>query len=131
MSLKTRLSALALALTSATAVQAANIEFNSKLVDADALVIFQAGESSTDLDFLDRDTRKQLQRAIAADQFKGGYGKTLEVLAPVDSDYERIYLVGVGDSEQLNASKMTKLGGNLHATFEAKELANVALLLIS
>ncbi|MEI5638756.1 MULTISPECIES: leucyl aminopeptidase [unclassified Pseudoalteromonas] len=127
MSLKTRLSALALALTSATAAQAANIEFNTKLVDADALVIFQAGESTTDLDFLDRDTRKQLERAIAAEKFKGGYGKTLEVLAPVDSDYERIYLVGVGDSEQLNASKMTKLGGNLHAKFEAKELAHVAL----
>lgn len=122
MSLTTRLSALALAVASLASANAADFKFNSTLSDADALVIFQAGENQSNLKFLDKDTRKQLQRAIAAEDFKGAYGKTVEVLAPVDSDYKRIFIVGLGESEQLDASKLTKLGGNLHAKFEAKKL---------
>ncbi|TMN35610.1 leucyl aminopeptidase [Pseudoalteromonas sp. S2755] len=127
MSLTTRFSALALAVASMTSANAADFEFNTKLADADALVIFQAGENQSNLKFLDKDTRKQLERAIAAEDFKGAYGKTVEVLAPVDSDYKRIFIVGLGDAGELNASKMTKLGGNLHAKFEGKKLENVAV----
>ncbi|WP_440053102.1 leucyl aminopeptidase [Pseudoalteromonas sp. T1lg65] len=127
MSLTTRLSIVALAIAGSTAANAATISFSNKLQDANTLVVFQAAEQNAELGFLDKDTRKQLSRAIKSQDFAGEYGSTLELLAPIDSDYERILLVGLGDTNVLGASEMAKLGGNIHAHLETKKAADVAL----
>jgi leucyl aminopeptidase len=116
-----QISAIALAVSASSAF-AADFNFNSKLSKGDALVVFQAGETATQFDFLDRDTKKQINRAIKTAEFKGAYGKTLEVIAPVDSDYDRILVVGLGEEDKLDSAKMAKLGANLHAKLEGKKV---------
>ena len=126
MKLLSSMSAISLALLS-TSTLAADVNFTSKLAKGDALVVFQNVGSDADLKFLDRDTRKQLQRAIKTDSFTGKYGKTLELIAPIDSKYSRIVVVGLGESNALTAAKMAKLGGNIHAKLEDKKVATVSL----
>ena len=126
MKLLSSMSAISLALLS-TSTLAADVNFTSKLAKGDALVVFQNVGSDADLKFLDRDTRKQLQRAIKTDSFTGKYGKTLELIAPIDSKYSRIVVVGLGESNELTAAKMAKLGGNIHAKLEDKKVATVSL----
>lgn len=121
-----QISAIALAV-SATSAFAADFNFNSKLSKGDALVVFQAGEAATQFDFLDRDTQKQIKRAIKTAEFKGTYGKTLEVIAPVDSDFDRILVVGLGEEDKLDSAKMAKLGGNLHATLEGHKVNKASI----
>ncbi|TMO85417.1 M17 family peptidase N-terminal domain-containing protein, partial [Pseudoalteromonas ruthenica] len=90
-SLSTRLCALSVALFGSASALAADIQFTSKLNEkTDALVVFQDSEQSNAFKFLDRDTRKQLTKALEADKFTGDYGKVVEVLAPVDSKHKRI-----------------------------------------
>ncbi|MFC3032123.1 leucyl aminopeptidase [Pseudoalteromonas fenneropenaei] len=124
MNLKLTMTALALISASATA---ADIEFTKRINDADALVLFQSNAAASSYSFLDKDTQKQLTKALAAEQFKGDFGKTVELLAPVDSKYSRILVVGLGDTEQLDVSKLTKLGGNIHAKLQAKKVGSISV----
>jgi leucyl aminopeptidase len=126
MKLLSSVSAISLALLSGHSF-AADFNFTSKLASGDALVVFKNSGSDTHLKFLNRDTRKQLQRAIKTDEFTGKYGKTLEVIAPINSKYSRILVVGLGNSNELTAAKMAKLGGNIHAKLEDKKVATVSL----
>ncbi|QTL34592.1 leucyl aminopeptidase [Pseudoalteromonas viridis] len=128
MPLSTRLCALSVALFGSASALAADIQFTSKLNEkTDALVVFQDSEQSNAFKFLDRDTRKQLNKAMEADKFSGDYGKVVEVLAPVDSKHQRILVVGLGERDELDSAKMAKLGGNLHAKLEQKEAATVSV----
>ena len=121
-----QISAIAVAV-SATSALAADFNFGSKLGKGNALVVFKASDESTQFDFLARDTKKQINRAIQSSEFKGAFGKTLEVIAPIDSSFERIYVVGLGDEEKLDAAKMAKLGGNLHAELEGKKVSQASI----
>lgn len=131
MKLSSSLSAISFAILSANNAFAADINFTSKLSQGDALVVFQNTDSDANLKFLDRDTRKQLKRAIKTESFSGKYGKTVEVIAPTDSKYDRILVVGLGDSAELTSAKMAKLGGNIHAALEAKKVTNASIALDS
>ncbi|TQF70694.1 leucyl aminopeptidase [Pseudoalteromonas luteoviolacea] len=127
MSIISRLSTVAIALGASLSAHAADIQFTSKLQDAKSLVVFKAEDQKASFKFLDKATRTQLSKAIKTENFEGKFGKTVEVIAPVSSDYARILVVGLGKEDELNASKMTKLGGNLHAKLEDKKSETVAI----
>ncbi|CCQ11813.1 Cytosol aminopeptidase PepA [Pseudoalteromonas luteoviolacea B = ATCC 29581] len=124
-----RLSAVAISLLVSQSAFSAQFDFSDKLSQTDALVLFQSENEKASLSFLDKDTRAQLEKALATEAFTGTFGKMVDVLAPVDSKYSRIVMVGLGNNEDLNASTMTKLGGNLHAYLESKKVNTAALSL--
>ncbi|OHU86996.1 MULTISPECIES: leucyl aminopeptidase family protein [Pseudoalteromonas] len=127
MKLMTHITAVALAVASSGSALAAQFEFTSKLTDGDTLVLFQATDTKTEFKFLDKDTRTQLNKAVKATAFSAEYGKSLEVLAPIDSDYDRIVLVGLGETDELTIAKMAKLGGNVHASLAQKKANKVVM----
>ncbi|MBQ4850627.1 leucyl aminopeptidase [Pseudoalteromonas sp. MMG012] len=131
MKLSFSLSALSFAVLSSASAFAADFNFTSHLVKGDALVVFQNSDGNANLKFLDSNTRKQLERATKADAFTGEYGKTVEVIAPIDSKYSRILIVGLGKKETLTNAKMAKLGGNIHAKLESKKVVSASLALAS
>jgi leucyl aminopeptidase len=52
-----------------------------------------------------------LERAAAADRFKGKNGSALELLAPAGLDVARLIVIGVGKARDLKAQDFVKLGG--------------------
>jgi leucyl aminopeptidase len=52
-----------------------------------------------------------VNRAAAADRFKGKNGSALELIAPPDLDVSRLVILGVGKSRDLKAQDFVKLGG--------------------
>jgi leucyl aminopeptidase len=52
-----------------------------------------------------------VQRAAAADRFKGKFGATLDLLAPAGLAVDRLIVVGLGGAADLKAPEMLKLGG--------------------
>jgi leucyl aminopeptidase len=52
-----------------------------------------------------------LERAAAADRFKGKNGSALELLAPAGLEVSRLIVIGVGKARDLKAQDFVKLGG--------------------
>ncbi|CAH9061022.1 Cytosol aminopeptidase [Pseudoalteromonas sp. CIP111854] len=127
MKLLTKISAMTFALASISSAQATNIEFTSKLSAGDTLVLFNNTDRKNHFKFLDKDTQKQLSKALTSANFKAEYGKSVELLAPVDSDYERIVLVGLGKENELTHAKIAKLGGNIHAQLKEQNASQIVL----
>lgn len=125
--IKFRLGAIAAASAVCFSVNAADIQFSDSLAKADTLVVFQAKGTDNDFSFLKKSTKKQLEKALASEDFSGEYGKFLDLIAPIDSKYDRIVVVGLGEKDKVTEGKLTKLGGNLHAHLEAKKAKAVAL----
>ena len=123
------LSAIALGLTLATQVNAAEFTFAKSIKPNDnTLVLFLDTDSQVaNFNYLKPETQTHLNKVIEFSDFKAGYGKTLEVIAPNGSDHQRILLVGLGEQPKLNAAKMAKLGGNVHAKLQSAKQANVSL----
>ncbi|MCZ4251777.1 MULTISPECIES: leucyl aminopeptidase [Pseudoalteromonas] len=123
------LSAIALGLTLATQVNAAEFTFAKSIKPNDnTLVLFLDTDSQVaNFNYLKPETQTHLNKVIEFSDFKAGYGKTLEVIAPNGSDHQRILLVGLGDQPKLDAAKMAKLGGNVHAKLQSAKQANVSL----
>ncbi|WP_304637425.1 MULTISPECIES: leucyl aminopeptidase [Pseudoalteromonas] len=124
-----RLSAIALGLTLATQVNAAEFTFAKSIKPNDnTLVLFLDTDSQVaNFNYLKPETQTHLNKVIEFSDFKAGYGKTLEVIAPNGSDHQRILLVGLGEQPKLDAAKMAKLGGNVHAKLQSAKQANVSL----
>ena len=123
------LSAIALGLTIATQVNAAEFTFAKSIKPNDnTLVLFLDTDSQVaNFNYLKPETQTHLNKVIEFSDFKAGYGKTLEVIAPNGSDHQRILLVGLGEQPKLDAAKMAKLGGNVHAKLQSAKQANVSL----
>ncbi|WP_289096593.1 leucyl aminopeptidase [uncultured Pseudoalteromonas sp.] len=123
------LSAIALGLTLATQVNAAEFTFAKSIKPNDnTLVLFLDTDSQVaNFNYLKLETQTHLNKVIEFSDFKAGYGKTLEVIAPNGSDHQRILLVGLGEQPKLDAAKMAKLGGNVHAKLQSAKQANVSL----
>lgn len=123
------LSAIALGLTLATQVNAAEFTFAKSIKPNDnTLVLFLDTDSQVaNFNYLKPETQSHLNKVIEFSDFKAGYGKTLEVIAPNGSDHQRILLVGLGEQPKLDAAKMAKLGGNVHAKLQSAKQANVSL----
>ena len=123
------LSAIALGLTLATQVNAAEFTFAKSIKPNDnTLVLFLDTDSQVaNFNYLKPETQTHLNKVIEFSDFKAGYGKTLEVIAPNGSDHQRILLIGLGEQPKLDAAKMAKLGGNVHAKLQSAKQANVSL----
>ncbi|URQ84840.1 leucyl aminopeptidase [Pseudoalteromonas sp. SCSIO 43088] len=123
------LSAIALGLTLATQVNAAEFTFAKSIKPNDnTLVLFLDTDSQVaNFNYLKPETQTHLNKVIEFSDFKAGYGKTLEVIAPNGSDHQRILLVGLGEQPKLDAAKMANLGGNVHAKLQSAKQANVSL----
>ena len=82
------LSAIALGLTLATQVNAAEFTFAKSIKSNDnTLVLFLDTDSQVaNFNYLKPETQTHLNKVIEFSDFKAGYGKTLEVIAPNGSD---------------------------------------------
>ncbi|NOU49030.1 leucyl aminopeptidase [Pseudoalteromonas sp. JBTF-M23] len=127
MKLLTKLSTIALTVASIGNAEAAQFKFTSHLAEAGTLVVFKNTQDESDFTFLNKATRKQLNKAVNSAGFTAQYGKTMQLLAPTNSKYERIVLVGVGDKDEFNAAKAAKLGGDIHAFVKNHNGKNIAL----
>jgi len=123
------LSAIALGLTLATQVNAAEFTFAKSIKPNDnTLVLFLDTDSQVaNFNYLKPETQTHINKVIEFSDFKAAYGKTLEVIAPNGSDHQRILLVGLGEQPKLDAAKMAKLGGNVHAKLQSAKQENVSL----
>lgn len=62
-----------------------------------------------------------LLRAAGAAKFEGGFGKTIELLAPADSELDRVVVLGLGEVSKLEPGAWRKLGGKAAAALEGVE----------
>ncbi|GHC68753.1 leucyl aminopeptidase [Limoniibacter endophyticus] len=69
----------------------------------------------------------RVERAAQVAEFRAKQGKTLEILAPGESELDRIIVVGAGKVEQLNEQAWMNLGGSVAAQFRNATEASVAL----
>lgn len=122
-------SLLALALTASTAMPVAAEQFNfsnATTSDADTLVLFTHEKQDENV-FSNYPFARQLNQAIAANEFSGKFATKLEVVAPQNSIYKRVMVIGLGDDNSLTQSELTKLGGKLSGMLEQKYIKNIAV----
>lgn len=62
------------------------------------------------------DAGSTISAAIKAASFKGGFGKTLDIWTPANSDLDRIIVVGLGPVEKLEEIHWLRLGGCIKAS---------------
>lgn len=67
-----------------------------------------------------------VQKIIQQEKFSGKHGKKLEILAPV-SGYQRVLLLGAGDSNKLNQVIATELGAELAAYLDKSHAEKVTV----
>ncbi|RUO26857.1 peptidase M17 [Aliidiomarina minuta] len=95
---------------------------------ADTIVILvPADTDSLNVGGLDRETKTQLERAMQVEEFKGGAGSILEVLAPAGSSANRILLLGVGDLSDATRVTNEKAGAELVIKLNAAKSEHVVL----
>ena len=70
-----------------------------------------------------------LRRAIKASRFKGGFGKKLDLLVPEGTGLERITLLGVGKTKDLDEHSWIRLGGKMVAALDGAKQASIAVSL--
>lgn len=85
------------------------------------VVILANGENEMGASGRALDANGGISAAIKAAKFKGGFGKTLQILTPKDSAHDRILVVGVGSVDKLNEYDWLRLGGRIRSS-----LADVA-----
>ena len=75
----------------------------------------------------DLDKDGVLSKAIKAADFKGGFGKTLDVLTPAGTGYDRVLLIGTGDETKLTEYSWLRLGGKAASLLSgAKQITFIA-----
>ena len=74
---------------------------------------------------LDRKTKGALTRAMKASRFKGFKTHSLHVLAPAGTNLSRIYLLGLGKPEEMDALRVQAAGGRIFEAFASTGLAEV------
>ena len=73
------------------------------------------------------DTKGLLTKAMKVADFKGGFGKTLDILAPADSGLDRIIVAGLGDLGKLTEYHWLRLGGKLGGLLKKSKKSDVML----
>jgi leucyl aminopeptidase len=125
--MKKSLITLALSATIAMPVAAEQFTFSAnKTSDADTLVVFKHQKQSNDT-FANYPFSAQLAEAIEANEFTGKFASKLEVLAPQNSIYKRVIVIGLGEDESLEQAELTKLGGQLSGMLEKKYIENITI----
>ncbi|WP_372767608.1 leucyl aminopeptidase [Pseudoalteromonas sp.] len=119
--------ALALSATSAMPVVAEQFHFNAATSpDSDTMVIFKHENQNNDV-FSNYPFSAQLAEAIEANDFNGKFASKLEVIAPQNSIYKRVIVIGLGEDNTLEKAELTKLGGQLSGMLEKKYIENIAV----
>jgi leucyl aminopeptidase len=116
------------ALTCSSIVAAEKITFETSVSKTtDTLVVFH-GKNQSNMIYkkYNKKANGQLDKAIAASNFTGNYGKFIEILAPNNLAYQRVVIVGTGE-KTLSKDKLTKLGANLSAKLEKKSISNITI----
>ncbi len=71
--------------------------------------------------------KEVLRRAMKAASWSGNFGKSLEVLVPEGTDYERIVLLGTGKEDAEEADRYARLGGALGSAAGSADAVGVLL----
>ncbi|MCQ8876683.1 leucyl aminopeptidase [Pseudoalteromonas shioyasakiensis] len=123
-------SAMAIALSLSTQVNAAEFNFSTKINNkAHALVVFYSqGTPSEAFTKLDSQYNNQLTHTIDIKRFDGKFGEMLEVISTTDSQPQQVIIVGTGKEQQLDKSAIAKLGGNLHARLISNDITTASVV---
>ena len=77
---------------------------------------------------LDKSLGQQLTRAAAAARFTGARKTSLEVLAPSDSDLDRVILIGCGEVEAASEQVWAEIGGYTFGQMSARKASTGSLI---
>lgn len=72
-------------------------------------------------------TRQHLEKAIQAVNFKAERDKQLEVIAPLDSSFQRVLLLGLGKPEALKRSEAEELGAAVSVWVNESKVETVSV----
>jgi leucyl aminopeptidase len=116
------------ALTCSSITLAEKITFETSVSKTtDTLVVFHGAKQANETyKKYNTQANGQLDKAVAASDFEGDYGKFIEILAPHNLAYERVVIVGTGELP-LSKDQLTKLGANLSAKLEQKPIQNITI----
>ena len=123
-------SSLAIALCAGMSTHAAEFTFSSNInKDAQTLVVFYSQDGKNkQFKALNKEFKQHLQRVIDIENFKGDYASVAELIAPQNSKYDRILVVGTGKQKELDKARITKLGGNIHARLLGNKVTTASVI---
>jgi len=115
--------ALMAAPASATQYLSTEFEFTDVIPDTgDALVLLvPEGQTDLALDGWSQATREQVARATGAAGFTGQPGDQVELLAPVDLDFDRLILAGIGEVAGTPRPQAEEVGAALSQRLNATD----------
>lgn len=93
------------------------IQFKSETQSADvavAVTVFEGHVLSDQAKILDETTKGLITNALKHSKFKGKVGETLTILAPNDLKISRLFLLGLGNRDELNPQKFEEAGAGLY-----------------
>jgi len=107
-------------------VMAETFSFGAEPHQAKSMVVFQSGKTlSSDLSRLDKLSNQQITKALSIAKFEGKNKEVIEILAPVGLDTDRLLIVGLGDSNGLDAGQVNLIGAKINATLASSDDKNV------
>lgn len=93
--------------------QKPTISFSSGTAPSKGTVVLLVAEKSAMPPLPDSIKAEVVERAVKAADFKGDFGKTLQIHTPAETDLDRLVLLGLGDMTKLDQQKWMRLGGTL------------------
>lgn len=123
-------SALTLALAVSTQVSAAKFKFSTE-IDSSAqtvVVFFSQDGANAQFKAINEQLNELLAHTVDVKGYKGKVGEVLEVIAPKDSQHERIMIVGTGENKELDKAAIAKLGGDVHAKLLANKIDSASVI---
>jgi leucyl aminopeptidase len=123
-------SSLAIALSFAMQSNAAEFTFSSNInKNAETLIVFYSKDGKNkQFKSLNKQFNEQLQRTIDIENFSGEYGSVAEIIAPHDSAYKRVLVVGTGKDDAFDKARTAKLGGNIHARLLGNKISSASIV---
>ncbi len=95
--------------------------------DSGTLVIFCDHENTLSASAAALNGDRLLSRAMKAAAFKGGFGKSLDIMIPEGTKFDRLILMGLGKLEDLTEYSWLRLGGKLVALLGKATKISIAL----
>ncbi len=100
------------------------------LPQSDTVVLFatKSAKLSALAKELDDKNNKFITNAIKIAGFKGNKSSILEILSPADQKFDRLIIVGTGDTKQLTTPDWRHIGGNLSAHLTKSKIETATLI---
>jgi leucyl aminopeptidase len=110
---------------------ATSISFSDALrSDTFARVLFQFSDESGNVSVnLVPSTMAQLEKAMTVNEFKGEYGTSAKLVAPVGDDTMQVLVVGLGNAETLGRAEAVAIGGKIAQMFTHKDAHNIDIVI--